>query len=252
MQLVESGDVSLSTRSLGQGRPLVLLHGLALGSIASWYFPIALPLAEERRVLLYDLRGHGDSSTPATGYDLATQANDLDVMLRHHMDGEEPVDIVGHSLGAAIALHFALTRPERVRRLALVDLPFPFEEHTFVGLRGAASPNALLDEVMARSCRPGEGARRRERRQRRLFRLFLETTMVRDLVAERSPAEAALATLQIPVLLVAGLRSNCLSGNRTLQHRIPDAHLVEIDCGHEIPEEAPAALLAVLRTFFTA
>jgi len=250
MQLIESEGATLSTRSLGQGSPLILLHGLALGSAASWYFPIALPLAEERRVLLYDLRGHGDSSAPATGYDLATQANDLDAVLRHHTDGGEPVDIAGHSLGAAIALHFALTRPGRVRRLALVDLPFPFEEHTFVGLREAASPAALLDEVMARSRRPGEGQRRWERRHQRLSRLFLETTLVRDLVAEKSPPAAALAAMQIPVLLVTGLRSNCLPGNRTLQPCISDARLVEIDCGHEIPEEAPAELLAALRAFF--
>src|SRR5690606_24970381 len=163
--------------------------------------------------ILYDLRGHGDSTAPATGYGLAVQADDLDAVLRRHAPAGEPVDLAGHSLGAAIALHFALTRPDRVRRLALIDVAFPFEEHAFAGLSEARSPEDLVEGMMARGGQPGEGRRRKERRHRRLSRLFLETTLVRDLVAEKSPPAQALAALSMPVLLAAGRRSNCLDGN---------------------------------------
>lgn len=253
LQIIDANGVALATRALGHGRPLALLHGLAVGSMASWYFPIALPLAEERRVLLYDLRGHGESGTPATGYDLVTQAADLDAVLRYHTGTTEPVDLAGHSLGAAIALQFALANPTRVRRLALVDPPYPIEEHTLGGLRGGESPEALLDEIMARTIREEEreGGRRWVRRHRRLSQLFLETTMIRDLIAERSPTPEALASLRLPVLLVAGRGSNCLAGNRLLNEYIPGSQLVEIDSGHEIPEEAPVELLSVLRDFFS-
>ena len=72
MQMVSHANVELSTLALGpdDGAVTVLLHGLVSGNMAAWYSTLALPLSANRRVVLYDLRGHGCSSIPAQGFDL--------------------------------------------------------------------------------------------------------------------------------------------------------------------------------------
>ena len=127
MQMVRHANVELSTLALGpqDGAVTLLLHGLVSGNMAAWYSTLALPLSANRRVVLYDLRGHGSSSIPSQGFDLDHHVNDLCVVLEQRVGTEAQVDIVGHSLGALIGLHFALRYPERVRSLVLVDAPMP-------------------------------------------------------------------------------------------------------------------------------
>ena len=102
---------------------VVMLHGLLIGSLASWYFTAAPALAKRHRVMLYDLRGHGRSERVASGYDLVTQTGDLQELADRFDD--RPIDLVGHSYGGLIALRFALDHPGRVRRLVLVEAPLP-------------------------------------------------------------------------------------------------------------------------------
>jgi len=128
MALVNAGDVSLNAVELGEGPPVVMLHGLISGSSASWYFTCAPVLAKNHRVILYDLRGHGRSAPAAGGYDTATLAKDLENLL-DAMGVDEPVSLVGHSYGALVAMRFALAHPERVNRLALVEAPLPPSRH---------------------------------------------------------------------------------------------------------------------------
>ncbi|MGH7285457.1 MAG: alpha/beta fold hydrolase, partial [Polyangiaceae bacterium] len=60
MSLETRNGVALHVQRLGEnGSPVVMLHGLFVGSMASWYFTAAPALAEKHRVLLYDLRGNG-------------------------------------------------------------------------------------------------------------------------------------------------------------------------------------------------
>src|SRR5262249_4217583 len=119
MPVVEKRGLSFHVQVVGSGPPLVMLHGLIIGSMTTWYFSAAPRLARTHRVTLYDLRGHGRSARPPSGYDLATMADDLDALL----DG--PATLVGHSWGALVALRLALRRPERVNRLVLVEAPLP-------------------------------------------------------------------------------------------------------------------------------
>src|SRR5438552_3613592 len=120
MDVVVNG-VTFHTQELGAGErtSVVMLHGLLLGTLAAWYFTAAPALASARRVLLYDLRGHGRTERTRDGYDAGTMARDL-AALAARFD-ERPVDVVGHSFGALTALRFALDHPERVRRLVLVE-----------------------------------------------------------------------------------------------------------------------------------
>jgi pimeloyl-ACP methyl ester carboxylesterase len=116
---VPGDGLSLHARDWGGGgQPVVLLHGLA--SNARIWDGVASRLAGAGlRVVALDLRGHGASDQPASGYDFATLVRDLDAALAG-LGLERPV-LVGHSWGANIALQFAADRPGRVDALALVD-----------------------------------------------------------------------------------------------------------------------------------
>jgi pimeloyl-ACP methyl ester carboxylesterase len=96
----------------------VLLHGLA--SAATSFGPVLAAMHKaSRRVVAPDYPGHGFSSesrttlTPRELYDAATEA--LDALV------DEPALVVGHSLGGAVALHYALRRPSKVKAIALVS-----------------------------------------------------------------------------------------------------------------------------------
>lgn len=102
----------------GRGPDLVFLHGLAANH-AFWFTRIAFALKQRFRLTLYDLRGHGRSSMPPTGYTSERQAEDL-AELMDHLDMRRAL-LVGHSFGGNIALHFAALYPDRVRALVMAD-----------------------------------------------------------------------------------------------------------------------------------
>ncbi|MDP3856697.1 MAG: alpha/beta hydrolase [Stagnimonas sp.] len=236
--------------SLGQGAPVLMLHGLANGNMATWFSGYASPLSAQRQVLLYDQRGHGGSTLPKRGFDLDSQADDLVAVLDHYGLGQRPVDVVGHSMGALVALHHALRTPSKVRRLVLVDAPMPAREFVAPSLLGAGSPEVLSDYIDSHlAAVAGLGGRRKERLRQRLTALFFETSLVQDVLRMDAEPEAALQALQVPTLLVYGRHSPCVAAGRQLARLLPNAQLVLLDCGHYIPEEAPAALRTQLERF---
>ena len=100
-----------------EGRPLVLLHGVA--STSRIWLLVGPLLGGRFRVLALDQRGHGESAAPADGYDSPTVAGDLAAFVEA-LGLERPL-IVGHSWGGNVALEYAATHPERPAGLVLVD-----------------------------------------------------------------------------------------------------------------------------------
>jgi pimeloyl-ACP methyl ester carboxylesterase len=100
-------------------RPVLLLHGLGVsGSVLQ---PFARRLLPELAAVVPDLRGHGRSEAPADGYAPADYAADLAELIAAKL--QEPVPVVGHSLGALVGMHLAASRPELVDWLVLLDPP---------------------------------------------------------------------------------------------------------------------------------
>jgi pimeloyl-ACP methyl ester carboxylesterase len=120
---VKTNGVTLATQTWPErgrtvaGRTILCVHGLTANHTC-WY-PMADTLAPEHRLIAYDLRGRGDSDKPASGYSLADHDADLLGLLDHF--GLQRAVIMGHSLGAHIAVRFAAHHPERVDRLILFD-----------------------------------------------------------------------------------------------------------------------------------
>lgn len=100
---------------IGRGRPLVLLHGWAMS--AAVYHEVGALLADEYRLLIPDLPGHG-SSSPAAVNDLGGIAADLQTWLTAAV--EAPVGVVGWSLGGMLALELAHRQVSLLERLVLV------------------------------------------------------------------------------------------------------------------------------------
>lgn len=105
--------------SWGRGSPLILLHGW-LGSWRYW-MPTMEELSEQHRTYALDLWGFGDSDKSTDRHGVETYVS----LLRNFMDelGVAPAALVGHSLGATVAVKFAVANPDRVTRLMLVSLP---------------------------------------------------------------------------------------------------------------------------------
>ncbi len=103
--------------------PLVLVHGI--GETAWWWAPLARSLRQVTRVLALDLRGHGLSEAPRSGYDLPSLAIDvLTVMVANGWgpDASGPAAVLaGHGFGAQVAVAAAAERQGAVAGLALVD-----------------------------------------------------------------------------------------------------------------------------------
>src|SRR4051812_22848283 len=102
----------------GQGRPTLLLHGW-LDHAHS--FDLLAPLLPGRTVAL-DFRGHGDSQWVGAGgfYHFVEYVADLDEVAEQ-LSPDQPIRIVGHSMGAAAALVYAAARPGRVEHLTMID-----------------------------------------------------------------------------------------------------------------------------------
>lgn len=102
---------------VGQGPPVVLLHGFA-SSIENWAFVIPM-LAKTHRVIALDLKGFGWTDRPNADYSPRAQAELVRALLDELKVG--PAALVAHSWGSSVALSFALAFPDRVTRLALYD-----------------------------------------------------------------------------------------------------------------------------------
>lgn len=109
--------MQLHFRQLGQGPPLVMLHGL-FGSLDNW-LGVAPTLAETYTLYLVDLRNHGHSPhDPEMNYALMA-ADVAEFFDRHKLDR---ACVVGHSMGGKTAMQFALDFPARVKKLVVVDI----------------------------------------------------------------------------------------------------------------------------------
>ncbi len=257
------GDPELHLELDGEGAWVALLHGF--GGSARNFRPQARALRPTHRTALLDVRGHARSGAPrdAAAYAPERFVADLGRALDHA--GAQRAVVGGLSMGAGIALRFALAHPERVRALVLAAFPPGAREgrqdgwiHEFAdaierdGLEAAGSvyawgPESGFDRNTARLVRAG----------------FLEHAphalahTLRELLA-RQPTAAemahALARIDVPALVVVGSGDGIsLRASRSLARALPHAELVVIEgAGHVVNLEARERFNAELLRFLGA
>lgn len=116
-EYVELGAVKTWYEEHGQGDPLVLLHGGLVD--ARWFEPNLAPLAEKYHVYTPERRGHGHTPDVEGPLSYQLMADDTIAFLETVVG--EPVDLLGHSDGAFVAMLIGIQRPELVKRLVLIS-----------------------------------------------------------------------------------------------------------------------------------
>ena len=246
----------LATRIVGEGSPVLVLHGL-FGSARN-LTGLTRALAASHLAIAMDLRNHGDSPhDPAMDYD--TMAADVAETMAAH--GIEAADIAGHSMGGKVAMRLALRDPARVRRLVVADIaPVAYPSHfgAFTRAMLAVPPGASRSEADAllapdvsdpairgfllHNFRPGTG-----------WRIGL-----REIAAALPRVETWDATaghFDGPTLFVTGARSDYVlpEHRAAILGLFPAARFVAIkDAGHWLHAEQPAAFNATVTSFLAA
>jgi proline iminopeptidase len=127
------GNTSLYSRVIGQGQPIIVLHG-GPDFDHSYLLPDLDRLKDEFRLIYYDQRGRGRSANNVRPQDvtLASDVDDLD-KVRQHFRLDAPV-LLGHSWGTVLALEYSLRHPSSVSRLILMN-PAPASASDYALLR---------------------------------------------------------------------------------------------------------------------
>jgi pimeloyl-ACP methyl ester carboxylesterase len=242
---VEPG-VEIYVESWGEGPPVVFVHG---GGVTHefWEHQVAA-LMGRFRVVTFDLRGCGRSSRPSRGYGVDVWAGDL-ARLVDGLDLDRPA-IVGHALGAHIALRFATNHPQRLSKLAIVsgapcglgaqEETGGFSEAMWSGLTHGLTtnrPQAELDlaDAFYFHADPGEGMR--------LWALHMALQWANGVymqLFESFPSldhRDRLGDLPVPVLVAHGRhdRKNRYEGATYLTEHLPDARLVTFEASAHCP-----------------
>lgn len=206
---------------------VVFIHGFVMDNLSSWFFTLANPVAQFTRALVYDLRGHGFSERPKTGYSIATHLNDLKNLIDTVANGEKVI-IVGNSYGGLLALNFTSKYPERVAGLVLIDAQVNDEAWKQQMLSTFSLQGEERDRVIIENFDNWLG-RRSVRKSRRLEEnakdLLYNTSLMSDLRDETFLYEKDLNTITAPCFIMYGGESDILATAHQLANQMPNCHL---------------------------
>ena len=198
---------------------VVLIHG---GTVPYYVWdPTYTALVEQGfRVIRYDLFGRGYSDRPETQYDRALFEQQLSNLISK-LKVDKPVDLVGMSLGGAIAAGFTVNNPHKVRKVVLIEplyevLNIPGIDVPFLGeyLMKALVAPSLPARQMADFYQPDKFAdwpdKYREQMKYKGFRQAILSTLRNFMNTSKLPVYQALGRLEKPELLIWGLEDNSL------------------------------------------
>lgn len=228
------------------GETIVLIHGLIIDDLSSYYFTLANPLAAAGHdVVLYDLRGHGHSERPPTGYTLRDGIADLDGLLTA-LEIDRPVHLVGNSYGGAIAIGLAIEHPQRVADITMIEGHYAtegFGEEMAETLRLVTV--GIQDEKWRNWIE--ERGRKTMRLARRGVTLIEDTSISQDVLVTVPPPESALRALTIPILAIYGGASEILDRGRELERLVAGTYLMVLpDLDHRVLYNTAPYLCRVL------
>lgn len=249
VQRLPAHCLSESTDHPADSPTVVFVHGLGIDNMASFYYTLANPAARAGAdVILYDLRGHGATERPPTGYSVEASVRDLIAVL-DALGVTGPVHLVGNSFGGMVALAVAMAHPARVASLLLIEAPIEFPAVTEDWEEQTA--RVLVAEGM--KLRRGlsdwraQYGRKLHRVSTTIDALVHGTTLVADLGAQQPFHRADLRSVTCPVMAVYGDNSDIIHYGYTLVDLLPNCDLTVVpNCSHFLIVEAPGVLRDLL------
>jgi pimeloyl-ACP methyl ester carboxylesterase len=222
-----------------------------MDDLSSYYFTLANPLsAAGHDVIMYDLRGHGRSDRPQTGYTVDDGVADLDALLTA-LDIRDPVHLVGNSYGGAIALGMALKHRHRVADIALIEGLYADESF---GAEMAQTLGILTKCIYEEKWKTwiAERGAKTVKTAHRGVSLVENTSIQQDLLTTMAHPLEDLQTLQVPILAVYGGESEVLGRAQKLADLAPNARLIVLPgLDHRVLLNAASHLCQLLRWWLT-
>ena len=268
---VVSGDVTIAYRAFGsKGRtPILVLHGTNYYDSFDWV-GVASKLSVDREVVVPDRRGFGRSSWSASkDYSLDAILGDISVLIGR-LGWQKPI-VMGHSGAGRHVVSFAAGFPDMLSRLIVVDSAFGREEGGG-GRRATGNPIltfASVEDAMAHFAKlsnPPRIAKDRARALEALTKVEAGYALKRDPdhgnaqpigegagLPRRPPTDiwSELQKIKCPTMIVRGLRSDRYPPEvlARIKRERPDLAWAEVDSEHDVPFQAPDALVAAVRGF---
>jgi esterase len=250
--------MKLNFKKIGEGEPLVILHGL-FGSLDNW-LTLAKKLGNHFEVYLVDARNHGQSPhSEEFNYDV--MADDLYEFLMHH-NIVDPI-ILGHSMGGKTAMQFAMNYPTRLTKLIVADIaPKPYPVHHMSIIEGMLSLN--FNEITTRKTADNQLSKHINDASTRQFLLKNLYWVDKEKLAWRFNLPVIdrdieiigqglqnIETFDKPTLFIRGKKSNYITENdyEPIASTFPNSSIKSIDSGHWVHAEKPQEFLDLLTSF---
>ncbi len=229
--VIRGGGPDIALSVIGTGPLMILLHGI--GSSGKSWLPVMSRLAQSHTLVIPDLRGHGRSGHPESGYGLNDYADDLERIVATRCD-EQPI-ILGHSLGGLTTITWARRHPFGAKAIVLEDMPLSGGPERAPMLEGWANLAAMTVEDAANHYRTE-------------FPDWTETDIRRRAEIITSTEQAVFLEMRNHSMTGRGV--NYLDGLEVIQSPITLIH-GDIETGGLVPAEA-AATFANLGDNFSA
>ncbi len=247
--------MQLHTQILGQGQPLVLLHGL-FGSADNWG-TVAKHFAQHYQVISIDLRNHG-RSPHSDSQTYAEMADDL--LETFDALGMDRVHLLGHSLGGKVAMQFAMQYPAKVSKLIVVDMAMRAYPDRYTQLMN----HMLAVNLSQMASRNEVDNALKDVIPHLRVRQFLLTNLVKNeaqlqwrinLLALKQNYATLIAAVAVhfdqPALFIRGERSDYVQEHdiTELQQHFPKAQFVTLPTDHWVHAEQPQLFIDALGAF---
>lgn len=252
-----TGSLSSQFTQIGQGPPLLLLHGFPL--TRRMWSSVWDTLAERFTVIAPDLRGFSDLAEEASPFSIGDLAVDLDGLLTQ-CGIDQPVHVAGLSMGGYVALEFWVRYPQRVRSLILCDTRATADSEAAQRVRAQSAQvlrdrgmepvvAGMLPKLFAPSVLEQKPAWLEITRQEMLARNPKNMALAQEAMARRRDFTSRLTELTLPILCVVGGRDVITppAEMQQLVQLLPNAALhVVSNAGHVPPLEQPGNFLSTL------
>jgi len=258
-QKVRVGDIDIGYKKLGKGDPILMIPGFSMTK--EMWGPILNDLAKNHTVIIFDNRGIGETTAGNKTFSMDQFVNDT-VGLIDALGIEEPIDVLGLSLGGMIAQELAMSNPERINHLIVVGsscggeeaLPPQLTPKDLQSMQtGTANKSLFLHALF-----PDKWIQENSDEINRTFVLpqASQENLLKygEAVSKWKGTCAGLSTIDKPVLVMTGTEdiTSPPINSLNIAEKIPGAWLIQIqDGGHGVMQQYPETVDKIIEVFLS-